>query len=519
MVFFAFLGALGSLIFQKLTKNEALGLLCGVLVAAVVQSEAVQIFYDYIRLMDLFVFAAVYFFLCYFGQGGERAALIGTAFATLAALCKQSSGLVFLVFCFAAVQFFSLIEGRYRAALSIFLRMLGVVSAVLAPFACYLVAKGALGACLRSCFLSSLGAKGGGGVLSLLFGWIGRSATALLWGAFFLLAVFLGILVGERIRRRSALPWQGIPLRPAFVGAVLVMLTVLPFLLPVWGYLLSLGPHTTLQYAIFLCCTLLFAALGIYGVRGRERALFFSPAYRSCLFLSGTVVALGFSVGMSGGLVRSQLALGYALVPVILFRLAARHRRTVGCVLALSAMLWQTAGAFALKAEATYNWWGLRTGSYHEQKYTCELPLLRGIRMSEVYARTYNEMLCAVQSATGEGEPIFVFPHMPVLYLALDRPRASATALQWFDVASDGAVLADIERLKNRPPRAMVLCLIDGYVIQSHERAFRGGERSGLSQMQDFLWEFAADTGYECALRHTLPDGYEISVWILPDPG
>jgi hypothetical protein len=327
----------------------------------------------------------------------------------------------------------------------------------------------------------------------------------------------LGILVGERIRRRSALPWRGISLRPALVGAVLLMLTVLPFLLPVWGYLLSLGPHTILQYAIFLCCTLLFAALGIYGVRGREQAMFFSPAYRSCLFLSGTVVALGFSVGMSGGLVRSQLALGYALVPVILFRLAAHHKRTFGCVVILLAMLWQTAGAFALKVESTYNWWGLRAGSYHEQKYTCNLPLLRGIHMNEVCARTYNDMLAAVQSATGQGEPIFVFPHMPVLYLALNRPRASATALQWFDVASDGAVLADIERLKNDPPRAMVLCRIDDYVIQSHEQAFRGGARSGLSQMQDFLWEFTQDAGYECVVKHTLPDGYEITVWILPD--
>ncbi len=524
VVFFALLGLVGALIFERLTKNTLMGLLGGVLAAAVVQSEAVQIFYDYIRLMDLCVFAAVYFFLRYFEKerGGEKAALAGTVFAVLAALCKQSSGLVFLLFCFAAVAFFVILEKSGWQGARLLLWMGGVALLTLTPMVGYLVSKGALGAFLRSGFVSSLGAKGGGGVLSLLFGWIARSAAALGKGLLVILLLAVLLVLWERLRRRYPArtlrrEWHCDRRTVAMVTVVLIALALLPFLLPVWGELLSLGPFELLQYVVFLCCVLLFAALGLYGVWKRESVASLDCVWRKYLFLSGTVVALGFSVGMSGGLVRSQLALGYSLILLLLFFLAARYRRTLACYLVLGVMLWQTAGAFALKVRSTYNWWGLSTGNYYEQTYTTEVPLLRGLRMSKDYAQMYDNIWHAVRSHSTQDEPIFVFPHMPVLYLALERPRATSTAVQWFDVASDAAVRSDIERLRLDPPRVLVLCHIDSYVIESHERAFRGGNESGLSQMQAFLSEFVVSEGYERLTLDTVPFGYEISVWALAD--
>ena len=65
----------------------------------------------------------------------------------------------------------------------------------------------------------------------------------------------------------------------------------------------------------------------------------------------------------------------------------------------------------------------------------------------------YNDVYYGVTENTVEGEEIFVFPHMPVLYLATERPRATQTAIQWFDVSTDAAVLSDIDVIKEKKPR------------------------------------------------------------------
>ena len=115
------------------------------------------------------------------------------------------------------------------------------------------------------------------------------------------------------------------------------------------------------------------------------------------------------------------------------------------------------------------------------------------------------------------GEEIFVFPHMPILYVATERPRATETAIQWFDVATDEAVISDIDVIREKQPKVMVLCTVSEYVMSAHEASFRGGAASGLRQMQDFLYEFVEEKNYTCLSEVKVSSGYTVTVWVAPD--
>ena len=145
------------------------------------------------------------------------------------------------------------------------------------------------------------------------------------------------------------------------------------------------------------------------------------------------------------------------------------------------------------------------------------MPLLSGIQMNAAYADMYEGVRASVQAHTEEGEEIFVFPHMPILYLTCERPRATETAIQWFDVSTDAAVVADMNVLREKTPKVMVLCRIDEEVMSYHEDAFRGEEKSGLYQMRAFLPGFLEENGYVQNGAYTISETYTVEVWILPE--
>ena len=145
------------------------------------------------------------------------------------------------------------------------------------------------------------------------------------------------------------------------------------------------------------------------------------------------------------------------------------------------------------------------------------MPIFKGIRMNADYAEMYNDVYDAVTTYTEPEDEIFVFPHMPILYTATERPKATETAVQWFDVSTDAAVMADIETIREKRPKVIVICSVGDYVIQNHESSFRNGEISGLHAMQDFLFEFVDEQGYACLSENTLSGDYVVTVWRLTD--
>jgi len=530
VIVYVLTGVFAFLIFDKLTKNPWLGFLGGLLTIATLQSEIVQIFYDYIRLMDLNVFVSVYFFLRYvdrFRPEGEQRirpdvnVLIGTVFAVLASMYKQSSGLIYLLFCFAFVIFMMLCLPRKKELLSQLCVMLGTTAVMYGAMFAFLASKGAFRQYLHYNFVSSVDAKGGGSILSLLFGWIPRSGESLLEGALLLLVPIALLLAFAWLSRKY--PAKSDEVCPAFARvckALLPVLAVLVTVLPLFwrAYALKIVENldSKIMFTVFLFGTIFFV-LSAFALIFRKKLPIKDPVrHHKYLFLSGVIFALAFSVCTSGGLVESQTSLGYAFLPIVLLSaLSFRKREAMALLLALF-MLLQASFGFSRKILSTYSWWGLNSGDLWEQTETCDVPILKGIKMTPAYAQMYDNVYRGVTAHTDSSDEIFVFPHMPVLYAATDRSRATNTAIQWFDVSTDAAILEDIELLREKKPRVLVLCRIGDGIIEAHEASFRNGEKSGLHEMQDFLYEFVKEEQYDCISQNKISGEYVVTVWVAP---
>ena len=530
VVIYTLTGIFAFLIFNKLTKNPWLGFLGGLLTMSMLQSEVVQVFYDYIRLMDLNVYISIYFFLRYVDRfkldtdGKARPdvnVIIGTVFAVFASMYKQSSGLIFLLFCFAFIIFMCVCLPRKKELLAQLYSMLGITAVMYGVMFAFIASKGAFSQYLRYNFVSSVDAKGGGSIISVLFGWIPRSGRNLIIGA--LLTLIPVGLMTLFIWLSRKYPAKDNAVNPKFARALKVLLPVISVAavtLPlVWGaYAERVNGMSSwiLMYIVFLFCTAFFV-LSAFALIFRNRLqIEDTTRHHKYLFLSGVIFTLAFSVCTSGGLAESQTALGYAFMPIVLLSVLSFRKREVAALLLAVLMVFQTSYGFSRKVICTYSWWGLSTGVLEMQTETCDVPLLEGIKMSPAYARMYNNVYYGVTNNTEPGDEIFVFPHMPILYLATDRPRATNTVIQWFDVCTDSAIIDDIDVIKEKKPKIIVICTISDYVISSHEASFRNGEKSGLHEMQDFLEEFLEEENYMRLSRNRIPDGYVVSVWRAP---
>ena len=528
VVIYTLTGVFACLIFEKLTKRPLLGFLGGILTVAVLQSEVVQIFYDYIRVMDLFVYVSVYFFIRYLDRvrleekikvGFDINIVVATVFAVLASMCKQSSGLIFLLFCFMFFAFlFICLPSKKELALQVGV-MAGVSVVLWGAMIAFMYAQGSLDAFINYNFVSSVDAKGGGSIFSILFGWIPRSGRELILGAIVMIAIAAVLVIFLLLSRRypskedncKAVQYLGV-----YLPAVLLATLVLTFVFSGFARTLSGLNAPLAMYVMFLFCTAFFA-VSCFAIIFRKKVKAADwHKHIKYAFLSGVIFTLAFSVCTSGGIAESQIALGYAFVPVVLIGAARFAKKEIAIVSLCAVMLLQTSVSFSRKVNEMYSWWGLSMGGFSEQTVTCEVPVFKGIKMSPVYAKMYNDVYYGVTENTVEGEEIFVFPHMPVLYLATERPRATQTAIQWFDVSTDAAVLSDIDVIKEKKPRVMVICSVGEYVIGEHESNFRGGEESGLHTMQDFLFEFVEEEGYECLSENDLSGDYTVTVWLLP---
>ena len=535
-VIYAATGVFACLIFEKLTHKAWVGLLAGVLTVSVLQSEVVQVFYDYVRIMDLFVYAAVYFFLRYLDkirleQSREDGVLVprldgnviaGAVFAVLASMCKQSSGLIFLLFCLAFFVFLLIfLPHKKELALQIGV-IVGVTAILYAVMWLMLATQGALDAYFHYNFVSSVDAKGGGSLLQVLFGWIPRSKQTLLQGLGFVLIPLL--LLAASVFLSLRFPAEKKEEQPRYVGwlqlgivVLLALSVVLPFLFGRFANAIRQYMNGLTMYVAFLFGLIFFVA-SAFAVIFRKRISHVDwHRHYKYVFLSGVIFTLAYSVCTSGGLSESQTAMGYTFMPVVLIAAASYRWREITAVVMSVAMLFQTNVCFSRKVDVTYGWWGLETGTVSEQTETCNVSIFKGIKMNTAYVDMYTSVVHCVAENTAPQDEIFVFPHMPILYVATDRPRATQTAIQWFDVATDEAVVSDIDVIREKKPKVMVLCEIGDYVMTQHESSFRNGEKSGLRQMQEFLNRFVIEEGYTCYSSHQISSGYMVTVWYIAD--
>lgn len=525
---------LGCLIFYKLFRNEFIAAAMGILVFAFLQSEIAQVSYDYIRFMDVCVFASIYFFLCYlekaYARGGEertaslsprshRAVIASSLFAVLASLFKQSSGLIFFFFIAAALVILLILEKNRRQAAYSLLWYVAVAAAVYLLLFALMAIQGSLGAYLHYNFGSSVGAKGG--VFTILFGNFARIVAQNFWKTFPFALLFV-VLIGAEVylsasaRRDKQDGGRRRMLLLGVFAAALVVVLVCCFLIPAFGKWAAdsyIGSFTKWVFLtnmlLFIACLAIVLQRKIVHAEG-EGTLFFY----NYLFVSGAAFALSYAVTTSGSLGQSQVALcvGVTLGSAAYF--ARFAKKEIACSLLAFLFVFLGATFFARKIETVYSWWNMTVGDYWEQtEEITDIAYLNGIKVSPEYYEMYHNVVNAVEEYTDANDPIFVFPHAPIFYLLTDRHSDTYTKVQWFDVASDEEIVADIDVLREDPPKAIVFFHIPEDTIESHEKTFRGGEACGLRLMQEFLVEFV-QTDYTEVSSDDIGGGYIVTVHV-----
>ena len=499
------------------------------------QSGEVEILYDYIYFVDLFAYLSVLFLLLawkkqfsYAAVRGGRSVLQKDArlfillcglFSMLAFLTKQTTGAMVSIFVFCATVGFCVCRRQWKELPEMIgWGLVGAALPAIVLFA-YLLVNGALGDFARSCFGSAIAAKGG--LANEALRWIVEGRKSFVDSIPYVLSILLAILLlhftpvlqAKHIRREASgkkwLTWIPVVLP----GTIVLLVIGLYEWETMTRFVVSLYEGYLLRFAFFLIPTILFVWLVVRAIADCSRQ---TKSMRSADYLvlgiAGSVFAIGYAVGFSGGLSCSQVSLGTGLCFAALVQTAFRSRFVKPALaLILCALLSLSACWVGVKYVQMYGWWGLETGSIWQQTASTDVPLLEGITMNEKDAVCYDGIYEISGEYLKNGDSVFVFPQCPILYDIVGHHSETYTKVQWFDVSSAKALQADTEKILSNPPEMMLICQVSEGAINGHESAF-GAYWTG--DMQETLLAFAADE-YDEKASYDLGSGYIMHVFVL----
>lgn len=486
------------------------------------QSEVVQVFYDYIRFMDLFVYIATALLLGYLGRlysGKEKhskaSLIIAGFFSGLAIMTKQNSGMLFTVYWICVLVFLIFMEKDTKQRARDFAYY--AISAVI-PIAITMICmarNGSLQLFLQKTTSDAMAAKGG--IASVLFRWIIETIPAWLnvSGGIILTIAFL--VLGYYLSKKHYEPCgkKGeVFLGIVFLGIVLWQVVAGYHNMEVATRYYK-PDSTASMYISYAVCVLIFGLTFLRLCILKKRKADISGSDVQMTALTGVVFALGYGVGTSGGLAESQIALGIGVLLAIALTYTSYRcgfiMKTVVIALAINLSL----TAVVKKYVVPYTWWGLtETDIWSNTEEIEGIPLLEGIKVSANSKYVYESICRIVEESTSAEEHIFAFPHIPIFYALTDRYPSTYTLVQWFDVSADKNIREDIDTLKEEPPKVIILAHIPQMAVEGHERAFRDGKKSATREMEEFLMDYVVSNNYEQAGDYALDSNWTISVYV-----
>lgn len=512
---------------------------CAAAVTAVfyLQSEVAQVFYDYVRLMDLFAWLTVLFlvravkrreaektrnyYLPLFAAGVCNACFY---------LVKQNMGLVFAAYALVFVVFFQVVSRKpaHRILKSTVLYLDGLLAPILFTYAVMLW-RGNFFPYLEQTGTDAVAAKGG--IYAILFGWIGNNLPAFRAGMGYAAVVLclLGVscfFKRKRIRKyclkKSGGGCNGRAKWWDRCGILFcVCVTVYTLMAACFGKAAGVteGCSYLSPYSVFLVVFPLFCIVTghtVWRFLGKKEI---SGKELSYVAVTGSYFAVSYGCGMSGGLVEGQASIGVAFAAALLldgFRFRFSEGLRVFVLLACLVVTVQSAGK---KMTHPYYWWGMEEPDVWQcRAQSEELALLKGIRMPEETLRVYETVSHVVEEYTDSEDPIYCFPQIPVFYSICGRSDPGVRAkVQWFDVSSGSSLAEDREVLWNNPPKVVILYETGEDAYLGHERLFRGGGISPTREMRDFLMDYVWTQGYTFYGRLTSAGGNGILLYYKTD--
>jgi len=140
-------------------------------------------------------------------------------------------------------------------------------------------------------------------------------------------------------------------------------------------------------------------------------------------------------------------------------------------------------------------------------------PQLQGMRMPKETVRFLDETVATIQRSTGEGERIFVYPEMGLLYALSSRGYPTVSGSHNIDVLNDSFAAEEAERLRESRPAVIVYYRETEQQQRDAERLWRNGRPSGQRLLVRAIEDLVR--GYRMSGSYRLSEGDpEILVYV-----
>ncbi len=539
IIFYCLIGCLVFFIMRELFRDS---FACIAAIASVfyMQSEVVQVFYDYVRFMDIFTCLTVLFLVKAVKQlrvesqsRYDQYLLIAGISNAGIVLTKQNNGLVYAAY--ALILLFTVGLFAFKPWKAI-LKSLGFfLCGFCVPVFIVLVIlllNGSFFPFLKLAGSNAVAAKGG--VSAILFGGfinnMGYFKSAMNLSLFVLLFLALFcVFKYSYLKKRGTVPelrnTEGVVSKfflPAGKNTYfdqmwaflfcMVIVEVLILSVNNKGIAERMAGYAYLSpYAVFLMIVPLFFCCSVHALSRFLIKKEFLGQELLFMTVAGSYFAVSYSCIMCGGLAEGQATIGVAWLVALLLEVCdfclekTTGGFTAGCnILSKAAKLIIVTAAFLITIQSaakkmvyTYNWWGLTEPEFWSNDNLSSIDMLEGIRMSAETRQAYEEICGVLEENTKDGDAIYCFPHIPVFYNLCNRKDPGVRAkVQWMDVVSDASIIQDMDVLEQNPPKAVLIYETAQDVYQAHDHAFRNGNISATHKMRNFLLDFTQIYGY-----------------------
>ena len=508
----------------RIIFDDWIACISAIVAALYMQTEVVQVFYDYVRVMDIFsVFTGCFLILTIKalmnGQDYRYYAFLCGIFCSIFILIKQNMGLIYFAYALLVILF----SCRYLVKFdkTIFkvtgYMLVGLCIPIISTLF-LLQSNGALEFFFASAGGSAIAAKGG--MFTILFGWLINNLKSFGDGILKtpIVIVFFGLLMflahnGKIINRENLLEKElqiRINKEISNIDSY-KMQTICKIVFVLTIYFLTTQMSKNIFFAnialasvnegynfspyfLFVICITIFFFLGYILLKDIKHENNAHKKYLLIFVLLGSYIAISYGCGTSGGLAEGQAPLGMGfLVASSLYFAKGKYETIKKIILVLVCALFAL-HSVAFKMTFPYNWWGMKEAPYWVSYAPIEKGVLKDILVSKNTKEMYESIYSIVRENTTENDKIFVFPQIPIFYSFLERfDPGTFSKVQWFDVSNENTLDSDMETIIKNKPNFIIMYNLDENVYSAHEKFFRGGKISGTQKMRNKLLEFAQE--------------------------
>lgn len=479
--------------------------------------------YDYLRIHDILALAALCLVINVLAGSVKRSrgllqAACAGALAGALMFVRQSSGIMIafaLLLCLlVAVLAYGDRKTRIEFLGAFCAGMAGASALIVAAMA----ANGMLPPFLSSVFGDAAAAKGG--IITALFGWIDGTVDRLFEN---LHLVLFGLFVASICAAYRSGPAGEDGGFHAGARRLLTLLLALGIFCGMaycyWrieaAKSLSEMYSSDVPYLIFyvLCALLVAHVIRFASAVVSKNDEVAEPAMKLAS-VEGVFLAISWGGAMSSSL---GFQTGYPTIALLcagaLF-CVERSRSILPQVACVLGALFLCLTFFCAKMLAPYSWWGMNSGSADQMLYEVDAPYMEGIYVTRQTKESVEQVYGVLEDTLAEDDQLFCFPQNPMFYLMLDKRPFTYSYTQWFDVSSDEALREDMELIRERQPKAILIEYLPDSTFAGHESAFRDGNISQQRIMQDELYDYVHAQGYSVAVERDEGNGYTLALYV-----